>query len=215
MKKIIIIVLLPLLAFSLNAQKVIEKHVNLSAAGSVNLNIQIADSITIRTWNKKEAYVRASVNVNDNKNNDDYKWDFNETGGSLDVQAKFDFKKVRSNDCNCNTKTQINCVVFIPENTNLNVETINGNITISGKTAEIKAKSISGFVDMAVSPQRAAEVKLNTITGTMYSDFDFGEKDKDMKKVAGTTISSSLNGGGSSNSINLETISGDIFFHKS
>ena len=48
----------------------------------------------------------------------------------------------------------------------------------------------------------------------MYSDFDFGEKDNDMKKVAGTAISSSLNGGGN-NSINLETISGDIYFHKS
>jgi hypothetical protein len=214
MKKIIIIILLPFFTFSLNAQKIIEKHVNLSPAGSVNLNIQIADSITIRTWNKKEAYVRASVNVNDNKNNDDYKWDFDETGGSLDVKAKFDFQKGRSNDCNCNNKTQINCVIYIPENTNLSVETINGNITIAGKTAEIKAKSISGFVDMAVSPQRAAEVKLNTITGTMYSDFDFGEKDKDMKRVAGTAINSSLNGGGN-NSINLETISGDIFFHKS
>ncbi len=213
MKKIIAIILLPFIAFSLNAQKVIERHVNLSPTGSVNLNIQIADSITIRTWNKKEAYVRAFVNVNDNKNNDDYKWDFDETGGSLNVTAKFDFPKGRSNDC-CNNKTIITCFIYIPKNTNLSVETINGNITIAGKTAEIKAKSISGFVDMAVSPQRAAEVKLNTITGTMYSDFDFGEKDKDMKRVAGTAINSSLNGGGN-NFINLETISGDIFFHKS
>jgi len=214
MKYIISLLLLHFTALELNAQKVIERHVNLSPTGSVNLNIQIADSITIRTWNKKEAYVRASVNVNDNKNNDDYKWDFDETGGSLDVKSRFDFKKGRSNDCNCNNKTQINCVIYIPENTNLSVETINGNITIAGKTSEIKAKSISGFVDMAVSPQRAAEVKLNTITGTMYSDFDFGKKDKDMKRVAGTAINSSLNGGGN-NSINLETISGDIFFHKS
>lgn len=214
MKYIITILLLHFIALELSAQKIVEKHVNLSPTGSVNLNIQIADSITIRTWSKKEAYVRATVNVNDNKNNDDYKWDFDETGGSLDVKAKFDFPKGRLNNCDCNNKTEINCVIYIPENTNLAVETINGNITISGQTAETKAKSISGFVDMSISPQRSAEVKLNTITGTMYSDFNFSEKDKNMKRVAGTAINSNLNGGGS-NLIHLETISGDIYFHKS
>jgi len=214
MKYLIIVLLLHSIASGLSAQKIVEKHVNLSANGSVNLNIQIADSITIRTWNKKEAYVRATVNVNDNKNNDDYKWDFNETDGSLKVEAKLDFRKGNSNNCNCNCKTEVNCVIYIPENTNLAVETINGNITISGQTAEIKAKSISGFVDMSVSPKRSSDVKLNTITGTMYSDLDLGAESKNMKRVAGTTINSSLNGGGS-NLISLETISGDIYFHKS
>lgn len=212
--KYITILLLHFIALELNAQKIVEKHVNLSSNGSVYLNIQIADTITIRTWSKKEAYIRATVNVNDNKNNDDYKWDFNETGGSLKVDAKFDFQKGKSNNCNCNCKTEITCVVYIPENTNLAVETINGNITISGQTAEIKAKSISGFVDMSVSPKRSAEVKLSTITGTMYSDLDLGAESKNMKRVAGTAINSNLNGGGS-NLIHLETISGDIYFHKS
>lgn len=214
MKYIITVLLLHFIAPGLSAQKIVEKHVNLSPNGSVNLNIQIADSITIRTWNKKEAYVRATVNVNDNKNNDDYKWDFDETGGSLKVDAKLDFPKGTSNNCNCNCKTEINCIIYIPENTNLAVETINGNITISGQTAETEAKSISGFVDMSVSPQRSAEVKLSTITGTMYSDLNLGAESKNLKRVAGTAISSSLNGGGS-NAIHLETISGDIYFHKS
>lgn len=210
----VIIMLLPFIALCAQAQKVVEKHVNLSSNGAVTLNIQIADSIIIRTWNKNEAYVRATVNVNDNKDNDYYKWDFDEGGGNLNVKAEFDYPEGRSRNCNCDTKAEINCVVYIPENTNLTVETISGNITISGQTAEVKAKSISGFVDMAVSPQQAAQVKLNTITGTMYSDLDLEAKDKNMRKVGGNTINSSLNGGGS-NVIQLETISGDIFFHKS
>ena len=213
MKHIVTILLLHFLASQLHAQKIIEKHANLSSNGSVRLNIQIADSITIRTWNKNEAYVRAAVNVNDNKNNDDYKWDFDETGGNLNVVSKFDFSKGKSNNCNCNCKTEISCVIYIPENINLAVETINGNITISGQTAEVEAKSISGFVDLSVSPKRAADVKLNTITGSMYSDFDF-DTDKNMRRVAGTSINSNLNGGGP-HSIHLETISGDIYFHKS
>ena len=184
---------------------------NLSTNGSVTLNIQIADSIAIRTWNKNEAYVRATVNVNDNKDNDYYKWNFDEGGGNLNVKAQFDYPK---RNCDCNTKSEINCVVYIPEKTNLTVETISGNITITGQTAEVKAKSISGFVDMTVSPQRAAQVKLSTITGRMYSDLELETPDQDMRKVGGNTINSTLNGGGV-NAIQLDTISGDIFFHKS
>lgn len=214
MKKIVITTLVYFIILNLSAQKVIERHVNLSSEGSVSLNIQIADSITIITWNKKEAYVKASVNVNENKDNDYYKLDFDETGGNLDVKAAFDFPKDKSKDCNCNYKTEINFVIYLPENRNLTVETINGNITISGQTGGVKAKSISGFIDMAVSPQRAAKVELNTITGSMYSDFDFHADGKNMKQVAGASINSNLNGGGDG-IIRIETISGDIFFHKS
>ena len=214
MRYLITLLLLHLIAPEINAQKVIEKHINLSSSGSVNLNIQIADSITIRTWNKKETYVRATINLNDNKYNDDYQWDFDESGGNLNLKAKIQSLNRNSNNRDYNGKTEINCVVYIPENTKLAVETINGNVTISGQTKEIKAKSISGFVDLSVSPQQAAEVKLNTITGTIYSDLDLGAKDNNMKRVGGNVINSRINGGGT-NSIHLETISGDIFFHKS
>ena len=60
----------------------------------------------------------------------------------------------------------------MPENAALSVETIDGNITITGKPGRMKVKSISGCIDLAISPDRAANLGLSTISGTMYSDLD-------------------------------------------
>ncbi len=217
MKNIITTIALCMSGIVASAQKIIEKHVNLSQGGNVTLNIQIADSIRIITWDKNEAYVKASVNINDNKNNDDYAWTFDNSNNSLDVTSKFYFPKGKGccgNDCNCNCncRSEINVEVYIPANTGLTVETINGNITITGKTAEVKAKSISGFVDMAVTQDTKADVKLNTISGTMYSDINLNLDDKNAHRVGGSHIDTELNGGGKT--IHLETISGDIYFRK-
>jgi len=43
-----------------------------------------------RTWDK--VFVRAIVNVNGNKNNDDYKWILMETDGSLNVYLQEEFR---------------------------------------------------------------------------------------------------------------------------
>ncbi|HWB93007.1 MAG TPA: hypothetical protein VG605_14185, partial [Puia sp.] len=91
------------------------------------------------------------------------------------------------------------------------VETINGNITIAGNTAEIRAKSISGFIDLAISPDRKADLKMHTITGTMYSNIELPPSRR-IKQVGGGSVTAELNNGGKP--ITLETISGDIFFRK-
>ena len=62
------------------AQKTIEKHINFSGKEKLVLNIQIADSIRIHTWNKPEVFAKASVNVNDNEDNDAYLTKFDEAG---------------------------------------------------------------------------------------------------------------------------------------
>jgi len=208
MKNFLIVILCCLFVPALYAQKIIEKHMSFAQKKSVKLNIQIADSIRILTWNKDEVYIKASVNVNDNKYNDDYKFSFNESGSTVDVSAKFDFDKMRK-QCNCNCETQIYADVYIPENADLSVETINGNIIISGNTAEIRAHTISGFVDLTLSPNRKVDFKLNTISGTIYSNIAMNSN---KSRSVSSNIVDQMNGGGKS--IDLETISGDIFFRK-
>lgn len=201
---------------SLQAQKIVEKHAAISSGGKVTLNIQISDSIRVITWNKNEAYIKASVDINDNKNNDDYEWAFDDANGSFNVKAKFKdhVGRVYKSDCNCtcNYESKIYVEVYVPENANLNIETINGDITITGKTADVRAHTISGFVDFAIAPDTKAYLKMNTISGTMYSNMDLGLDDKKVKHIGGSTVSSSLNGGGKV--IDLETISGNIYFRK-
>jgi len=196
------------------AQKIIEKHMDFSNKDLISLNIQIADSIRIFTWNKSDVYVKTSIDINDNKDNDDYQIAFNEDGRTVAVLAKFkDSESKRrnfNNDCSC-FKSHIYCDVYIPENANISVESINGNITIAGRTASIRAKTISGFIDLSIDPARKADLKLNTITGTVYTNLVVNA-DKSSRR-AGTNISDLFNGGGKP--ISLETISGDIFLRKS
>ena len=201
-------------AFGLiNAQKIVEKRFPFSSKEAVSLNLQIADSIRIVTWNKNEVYVKGSININNNKFNDDYKVSFDESGRTIEVKAKFetDRKSNWNSDSNCcNYNTDIYWDVYIPENATFSVETINGNIVIEGKTEEIKAYTISGFIDLAVPAERKADFKLSTVTGTVYSNILADNPSN--KHSSHSDINNKYNGGGKP--VNLRTVSGDIYLRK-
>jgi len=213
MRNIITMILFCMLSCFTYAQKIVEKHMNYSADKKVELNLQIADSIRIITWNKNEVYAKASININDNKDNDVYVTDFEETGSAVKVKAKFDedkSKKMWNDSCNCRcNRSKIYWDVYIPENASFSVETINGDITITGKTKEIKAHSISGFIDLSFAESRKADLKMSTISGTIYTNVAIA---KPKGNRGGNNVSSEYNGGGER--VDLETISGDIFLRK-
>lgn len=232
MKNSLLIVLVMAAAVPVRAQKVIEKHFELSSAGFVAMNFQISDSIRIITWNKNEVYVKSTIDVNDNKNNDDYKEIFDQSATTVGITGKLEThcngyhtrrrpsdSSHRSSDsdndccCCCNCETYIYHEIYIPENTDFSVETINGNIVISGNTAQIRAHTISGYIDMTMAVSKPATLRMQTITGTMYSNFDLGENGRRSRQVGGGTVSAQLNGSGGK-AIDLETISGDIFLRK-
>ena len=220
MKKNILFALLCIGSLATKAQKIIDKHIPFSPKDFVAMNFQISDSIRIVTWKKDEVYIHSSIDVNDNKDNDDYKMVFEESGQMVNVSARLETDNIRkrsSHDssgdccCCCNYRTHITHVVYVPENVDFSVETINGNITIVGNTAEIRAKSISGYIDLAISPDRKADLKMHTISGTMYSNIELPASRR-IKQVGGGSVTAELNNGGKP--IVLETISGNIFFRK-
>ncbi len=213
MRSIIAMILFCMLSCFTYAQKIVEKHLNYSSGKSIELNLQIADSIRIITWNKNEVYAKASININDNKDNDIYTTDFDESGSRVKVKAHFDEDKSKqtwSDSCNCRcTRSKIYWDIYVPENAGFSVETINGDITITGKTGEIKAHSISGFIDLAFAEARKADLKMSTISGTIYTNVAIA---KPKNRRGGNSVSSEHNGGGEA--VELETISGDIFLRK-
>lgn len=213
MRSIIAMILFCMLSCFTYAQKIVEKHLNYATGKGIELNLQIADSIRIITWNKNEVYAKASININDNKDNDIYTTNFDESGGKVKVKAHFDEDKSRqtwSDSCNCRcTRSKIYWDLYIPENASFSVETINGDITITGKTGEIKAHSISGFIDLALAEARKADLKMSTISGTIYTNVAIT---KPKSRRGGNSVSSEYNGGGEN--VELETISGDIFLRK-
>lgn len=213
MKNITIILILCMLSCFTHAQKIVEKHMNFAQNQSIKLDIQIADSIRIITWNKKEVFAKASVDINNNKNNDVYLTEFNDQGNIIEVKAKFDdTKKVGYNDscnCCCNYNSKIYWDIYIPEQSDFSVETIDGNIIIEGNTDAIKAHSISGFIDLSFASSRKADLKMSTISGTIYTDLAMNNAST---RNRGNDIRTKYNGGGED--IELETISGDIFLRK-
>jgi len=211
MKTYTILVVFWLCFGSIQAQQIIEKHLDFSGKESVTLDIQIADSIIIHTWDKNEVYAKASVNINENKDNEGYATSFDESGSQVVVKANFREQYFKGRKDNCCNKSAIFWEVYIPENTRFSVETINADVTITGRTKEMKVKSISGFIDVAVPENKQADIDFSTISGRMYSNHKLALKASHSGIPA--KIIEKLNNGG--DPIRLETISGDIYFRKS
>lgn len=210
MKTLAIFIIACLSFGTIGAQQKIEKHINLPENGKVYLKIEIADSINIQTWNKNEIYVTASVNINDNKDNDAYLTSFDESGNIVTINGNFR-KNYFSGKDNCCNKSDIYWQVFIPEKTDINAETINGDLTIKGVTGSLKLKTISGYIDLSLPETGSADLEFSTISGTIYTNHNLNPGK--MKSGIPMEIREKLNNGGPL--IKLETISGNIFFRKS
>jgi hypothetical protein len=210
MKTYSILVIVWLCFGTIQAQQLIEKHIDFSGKESLALKIQIADSISLQTWNKNEVYIKASVNINDNKDNEAYITSFDEAGNTVVVKANFKDKYFRGKN-NCCNESDIYWQIYIPEKIKFSVETIDANITITGQTREMNIKSISGYIDLAVPASKQADINFSTISGRMYSNHELVLNK--MHSGIPLKIIEKLNNGG--DPIKLETISGDIFFRKS
>lgn len=96
------------------------------------------------------------------------------------------------------------------------LSTISGDIDItyssinSAKSSSVN--SISGEIDITLPVKTATDLELRTVSGAIYSDFDFSESQKNLKKVGGNETNYSLNGGGFK--FNIGTVSGNIYLRK-
>jgi hypothetical protein len=96
------------------------------------------------------------------------------------------------------------------------VSTISGGVDVVfseiSKDKSISIASISGEVDVTIPAKAGVDVDLSTVSGNMYSDFDFAQDKKDMRRVGGGSIHSQLNGGGTD--LKLSNVSGNIYLRK-
>jgi len=96
------------------------------------------------------------------------------------------------------------------------LSTIAGNIDITystiNTTKSSSVNSISGDIDITLPVKTATSLDLKTISGAIYSDFDFTESRQNMKKIGGNETNYALNGGGFK--FTIESISGNVFLRK-
>ena len=195
------------------SQKMIQKELE-TKGKTVEMKFDFADTIFIEAWNKSTLALEVSVNIDENRFNDDYTLNVSEKPGSVKMEEKVDFKTIQKKKAkdNCNITSHIIYTLKVPADLAFNLKTISGQVEIKGTTGKMDVNSISGFIDYAAPSACKAKIKISTITGNVYSNLKFDEqKDKEMKWV-GSDYNLVLNGGGPE--IALKTISGDIFLRK-
>lgn len=211
--------------------KTVERTLAVPANNKVDLQLKFGNNIKITAWNKKEASIKVTYEINSGKLNDALLLNFDSDNNSARVTADLDQELTKTGqpeDCPGNNYSHyrsdkngsrsavcanINYEIFLPANADLTVETINGNIELRGLTGPVSAKSISGFVDMNWVPKKGAAVALKTITGEVYTDLDIAFTGKREKApMVGYELKGNIAGGGSA--IKLESISNDIYLRK-
>jgi len=208
------------------AQEVIEKSVMMGKDKNAEMNFDFANHIVIKTWDNSEARIKATVNINDNADNDKFDLTVEQVARGVSLKAKIKNPEslmensyqvtngiISKSDGRC-INMEIDYEVLLPKGTIIRLETISGDIEISGFEAPMNIKTISGFIDLAIDAGEKASFETETITGEIYSDLDLdlGKTPSHMRVFRGGDIKATLNGGGKP--IKLETISGNIYIRK-
>lgn len=211
------------------AQKIIEKRLPYSDGQSVDLNLRFADDIKVQYWDKAEVYVKIAVEINGGRLNDALTVEAKNSSNEISLKTDYDkelIKKGRYEDCpetknghrsswgNDNERyyvcSTINYEVYLPKKAEVSLETINGNIWISGISSNLTAKTISGFVEVNWPKGKGGNIGMKTVTGEVYSNLDIAFTSKRQKNpIVGYLLEGKVYGGGPD--VRLESISNNVY----
>ena len=219
--KIIILMILgsiPLLYFP--TQETFEKEVALKNGQAVKLELKFADEINIKTWNKQQLYIKATVKHNFKEKLNYQLLEFNETD-EVEIEEKIKNFEERKNiniggkskehNRNC-IEIDIDYEVYLPANVELVINSISGNIDVKSMNNSLTLETISGFVDVSIDPSKKYDLKCSTISGSIYSNLNFDSNGNIKADIVGSKLNTRLNGGGKT--LRIKSISGDLYIRK-
>lgn len=227
MKKMLFASVLTLLVSVTFAQRKVEQTFDVDNARKIKLDLRFAESIKLMQWSKNEVKVSAEVNIDEGAGNDAYnlKTDRKEDTYVIGDDYGDYFEKKRKERYN-NTRIEITYVIYVPENSDLTVKSISGNLfaesfegrletdLVSGNVelkryeGGLKLKTVSGSLDVAIAK---ADIDARTVTGTIYSDLDISIRNKG-RRGFDSHIQGSVNSG--TDLVKLETVSGNIYMRR-
>lgn len=216
-----------------SAQKIIEKTAVVAPSQRVVLELKFASAIRIQPATDNRLHLKATVSINQNRLNDALQLTLSETAGSVTVAADLDkqaLEAAQPGDCPGNGSSyytssvngrghragvcaDINFDIMLPPGADVRVNTISGNIEVTGLSGPLEAKSISGSVDVSWPPAKGADVALKTITGEVYTDQEVAFNNRQENPIVGYQLRGAL-ASGTGPLLKLESISGDVFFRK-
>jgi len=196
------------------SQKVVDKKIDVEGK-KTELKLDFADNIKVEAWDKNYIELHAVANIDDNQYNDFYELSVNESSGKAEIIEKIDFDGIKEKMGKkefCNFDMDIEYSLKIPKDLNFSVNTISGEVELIACEGKMNINSVSGFIDYSIPKSLNAKIDLSTITGDVYSNVSFNDKDSNEISWVGTNRKLSLNGG--MNDIKLKTVSGDIYLRK-
>ena len=233
-KTLKITLLLGLISFTLNAQKIIEKSFDYKGQ-FIDLDVKFASEIEAKTWDKNTIYFKADIHTKEGKFLDDYKLEINEDSRELKIvsMAEGVFKKFQD-EWNKNNKDKkrryyntgdwydFNYVLYVPKNAKFKISSINGdlkseviegdfttdlingNIDIAKYAGNLNLTTINGEIDLKMVN---ANLVAETIHGAIYADekLKFSSEDRHVgQKIAGQIAEGK-------NRLRLNTINGNMY----
>jgi lia operon protein LiaG len=96
------------------------------------------------------------------------------------------------------------------------ISTVNGGVNVVfseiSKDKPISIASVNGEVDVTIPAKAGVDLEMSTVNGNMYSDFDLPQDSKSMRRVGGSSVHATLNGGGTE--LKLHGVNGNVYLRK-
>lgn len=204
-------------------QKIEEQSYDWSSSKSAEINLKFASNIKVTSWDKNELVLKTIITYGEEKLLGLHQMKVTDTRNILTITSDYSKAFSQKNDYNCwscdpqenNRKNKCRCFklafeLILPKGADVSLKTIAGNLELAELKGPLKAKTISGFIDLGLASSAATALNFKSVTGEIYTDFDIS-LDKNSTAFS-KLLNTSINGGGPL--IALETVSGDIFLRK-
>ena len=226
MKKLLAIIFWVVAVQGIAQTETFEKQVDYNGR-HLMVDAGLVDRIKVVNWDKKEIGIRVLYSINDGQLNDLMSVSLQESGGNVKLNVSFDDKQIKARGYyNCDDENALTwdnkdnatrvCIdaqveVSIPANADISVESIIGDLEISGVYGQLMAKTITGTINLTWPEKEGAEVEIKTVNGGIYSNREFQTRvDKGLPLISSHKINGKLGSGGKR--IRLETVTSDIYF---
>lgn len=213
-------------------QRIVERTFEVEGDERLELDLTFGESISVSAWNRDEISFRAVIEINGGRLNDALELAFDH-GNGLRVASDYNKEKLkggRLEDCpehfsryhwnNDDDGGHVVCSriqyeLRVPAGIDLDVESISGDIELVGLSGPVRAKSISGFVDLSWPAGKGADISIKTVSGEAFTDLEDlqFENRKSHIPIVGYRLNGRIGSGGPR--LMLESVSGNVYLRSS
>lgn len=228
MKKFLWMGALCLLAGNLLAQpKKSEQRFPAGPATAIILDVKYATRIVVQTWDNPEVLLQTEVNINGGRDNDALKVEVGQTKEQLSVRAdvenlsqlsrahQYHYRGNADSTWREDRWLDIHFTVYVPRKAALQIRTVSGDVDIVHNGGELTATSVGGSIDLTMRDDQAADVRMSTVGGEVFTNFSLEAFRKDgapPPQPGNRCFCGKLGGGGTP--VVLTSTGGDIYLRK-